>query len=66
MKYKYQGTIHYYYKGMVHSFSDIYSIPTYYERDYIHEYIKHDLMLVASGGYSTDNVKVIDFEIKQV
>jgi hypothetical protein len=50
----------------VHSFSDIYSIPTYYELDYIHEYIKHDLMLVVGGGYNTDNVKVIDFEIKQV
>ena len=66
MVFRFKATLHYFYKNKEFTITDIYRIPLYYSLDYIHEYIKHDLMLVAGGGYSTDNVKVIDFEIKQV
>lgn len=66
MVFRFQATLHYKYKNMVHSISDIYRIPLYWEMDYIKEYIKHDLSLVAGGGYSTKGVEIIDFELKQI
>lgn len=40
-------------------FCDIYYIDTdcFYGRDHIESYIKHDLRLVAGGGYDTDTIK---------
>ena len=40
-------------------FCDTYSIDTdyFYSRDDIEDYIKHDLRLVAGGGYDTDTIK---------
>jgi len=40
-------------------FCDIYTINTdcFYGRDDIEDYIKHDLKLVAGGGYDTDTIK---------
>lgn len=40
-------------------FCDIYNIDTdyFYSRDDIESYIKHDLKLVAGGGYDIDTIK---------
>ena len=40
-------------------FCDIYNIDTdcFYGRDDIESYIKHDLKLVAGGGYDTNTIK---------
>lgn len=46
-------------RDKIHEFSDIYNIDTdcFYGRDDIEDYIKHDLKLVAGGGYDTDTIK---------
>lgn len=36
-----------------------------YSKDYIVDYIKHDLSLVAGGGYNTDHIHNIVFEIEK-
>lgn len=43
----------------VQEFCDVYHIDTdcFWGRDHIESYIKHDLRLVAGGGYSTDTIK---------
>ena len=40
-------------------FCDVYNIDTdeFWGRDHIESYIKHDLKLVAGGGYDTDTIK---------
>lgn len=46
-------------RDKTHEFCDIYYIDTdyFYGRDDIESYIKHDLKLVAGGGYDTDTIK---------
>lgn len=46
-------------------FCDIYHIDTdyFYGKDHIDSYIKHDLALVAGGGYDTDTIKNVKFII---
>lgn len=36
------------------------------KESHIKSYIKHDLMLVAGGGYNTDHIHNVEFEIKRV
>lgn len=45
-------------KGKEFSFSDTYIITegSFYSEDDMYEYIKHDLALVAGGGYTTDHI----------
>lgn len=51
-------------KGKVYSFSDTYSIEegSFYSDDDMYTYIKHDLALVAGGGYNTDHIYDVRFE----
>lgn len=48
-------------------FQDVYTFTT---EDYTEEekisYMKRDLMLVAGGGYNTDHIHNVEFEIKQI
>ena len=46
-------------------FCDIYHIDTdsFWCKDAIDSYIKHDLALVAGGGYNTDTIKNVKFII---
>ena len=49
----------------VFAFEDYYSFDTNYTKDEVESYIKHDLMLVAGGGYNTDHIHNVNFEIRQ-
>ena len=51
-----------------HIFDDVYYIDTdfFFGRDHIESFIKHDLKLVAGGGYSTDTIKDVKIELKQI
>lgn len=46
-------------RDKTHEFCDTYNIDTdyFYGREDIESYIKHDLKLVAGGGYDTDTIK---------
>ena len=46
-------------------FADYYEFSADYTKDEIESYIKHDLMLVAGGGYNTDHIHNVNFEIRQ-
>ena len=46
-------------------FEDHYYFGTDYTVDEVKSYIEHDLMLVAGGGYKTDHVHNVKFEIRQ-
>ena len=50
------------------TFEDIYYIDKdyFWSQDEIIDYIKHDLKLVAGGGYNTDHIHNVTFEIKQI
>ena len=47
-------------------FKDTYFIDTdyFYGRDDIESYIKHDLKLVAGGGYDTNTIKNVKIDLK--
>lgn len=45
---------------------DVYIFNNNYTKENIIAYIKNDLMLVAGGGYNTDHIHNIEFEIKQI
>ena len=47
-------------------FSDEYSFSSDYTKDGCVAYIKRDLKLVAGGGYSTDHIHNVEFEIERV
>lgn len=49
----------------VMKFADYYEFSTDYTKDEIESYIKHDLMLVAGGGYNTEHIHNVTFEIRQ-
>ena len=49
----------------VMDFADYYEFSMDYTMDEIESYIKHDLMLVAGGGYNTDHIHDVNFEIRQ-
>ena len=55
------GNVH----GKKYTFSDVYNVNRdyFYSIDEIILYIKHDLMLVLGGGYSTKDVKNAKFNI---
>lgn len=50
----------------VYTFEDTYQFNDEYSNDYMTEYIKHDLMLIAGGGYNTKHIHNVKFNIKKV
>ena len=50
----------------VFDFEDVYTFSNDYEEENIIEYIKRDLKLVVGGGYNTDHIHNVKFEIKKV
>ena len=78
MKIKLQGTIYYtidknhpdfkyikdWKRGKLYEFTDVYLFDAdYYSRENAIEYIKRDLALVAGGGYNTEHIHRVKFEI---
>ena len=51
-------------EDMEFSFEDVYSFDMDYTHDEIVSYIKHDLSLVAGGGYNTDHIHNVMFNIR--
>lgn len=49
-------------------FEDTYHIDTdkFWGKDHIEAFIKHDLSLVAGGGYDTDTIKNVKFDLLYV
>lgn len=82
MKYRYHGKISYtmdkehpcvkcveeYMEDKVFAFEDVYHIDKDYFwcEDEIIDYIKHDLALVAGGGYNTKHIHNVTFEIERI
>jgi len=80
MKYRYRGKISYtmdehhpyvkydkeWFKRKEYTFEDTYFFSKSYSVEDIRSLIQHDLMLVAGGGYSTNYINNIRFEIKQL
>lgn len=50
----------------IFTFEDTYSFDGEYPEENIKAYIKQDLMLVAGGGYNTEHIHNIKFEINRV
>ena len=48
-----------------HTFFDLYEFDEPYEVEDVEGYIKHDLRLVAGGGYKTDGVENAYFTIRK-
>ena len=52
-------------KEKVFTFSDTYTFNSDYTEEEVIIYIKHDLKLVAGGGYNTDHIHNVKFEIEK-
>ena len=50
----------------VFTYEDIYTFNEDYSKNFVAEYIKRDLMLVAGGGYNTDHIHNVKFELKKL
>lgn len=52
----------------IFTFSDTYTINPdhFYCMDDIKSYIKHDLMLIAGGGYNSDYIHNVEFTFRRV
>lgn len=50
------------------SFEDVYKIDEncYFGYDHMMSYIKKDLRLVAGGGYNTDHIHNVEFNITEI
>ena len=51
--------------GFGYEFADYYEFSMDYTKDEIESYIKQDLKLVAGGGYDTEHIHNVNFEIRQ-
>lgn len=49
----------------VFTYEDTYTFNESYSKGFVAEYVKRDLMLVAGGGYNTDHIHNVKFEIKR-
>ena len=49
----------------IFTYEDVYTFNGEYSKDFVAEYIKQDLMLVAGGGYNADHIHNVKFEIKK-
>lgn len=50
----------------IFTFEDTYTFNNDYPTENIKAYIKNDLMLVAGGGYNTEHINNVKFEIKKL
>lgn len=51
----------------IFEFDDVYEFQEgWYEPDYEKQYMKHDLALVAGGGYNADHIADVKYEIKKI
>lgn len=50
----------------IFTYEDVYTFNGEYSKDFVAEYIKQDLMLVAGGGYNADHIHNVKFEINRV
>ena len=54
----------------VYEYDDIYifnrEIIDFEEFESLSNFMKHDLALVAGGGYNTDGIKIVDFTVKKL
>lgn len=81
VKQKYKATIFYtidathpdikylneeYNENKVFNYSDIYSFPADYAIDYCMSIIKSDLRLVAGGGYNSEHIHNVTFNIEKM
>lgn len=53
-------------KDKVFTFEDTYTFEDDCTEESIIQFIKRDLMLVAGGGYNTDHIGIVSFEIEKV
>ncbi len=53
-------------EGKFYTVEDEYTFSEDYSKENIMAYIKNDLMLVAGGGYNTDHIHNVMFEIEKV
>lgn len=55
-------------RDKVQEFDDVYYIDMDYfeDMDAVKRYVKHDLALVAGGGYATDTIKNVSYELKRL
>ena len=62
-----KGFVKDYTKNKLFTFEDIYYFNAdYYTTEEIQAFIKRDLRLVAGGGYNTENIDNVTFEIKRM
>lgn len=56
-----------YWNGKVFTYEDTYSFDvSLWTHEEAVEYIKHDLQLVAGGGYNANHIYAVNFEIEEV
>lgn len=55
-------------KDKIYEFDDTYYIDNdyFYCEDQIKSYIKHDMELVAGGGYDTKGIEIVNYETRRV
>lgn len=55
-------------RDKVFEFEDTYNIDpdSFWGEDHINSYIRHDMELVAGGGYDTDTIEVVSYKTKRV
>lgn len=55
-------------RDKVYEFEDTYYIDPdrFWGDDHINSFIKHDLALVAGGGYGTDGIEVVKYDLQRV
>lgn len=49
----------------VFTFEDTYTFDENHAEESIYYHMKNDMALVAGGGYNTDHIEIVSFEIKK-
>ena len=55
-----------YTEDKVYTFEDVYNFYDDYTKEEVEEYIKRDIKLVMGGGYNSNHIHNVEFEIKRV
>lgn len=50
----------------VQEYEDVYRFNKDYSKEDVIGYIKHDLSIIAGGGYDNKHINIIDFNIEQI